>query len=313
MTFDELRRIRRRLKLRDLDILMEVMHAGSMGKAAGRLNMSQSAVSKSIADLEHVLGVPLLDRSRRGVVPTAYGNALEKCGATVFDDLRQGLKVVEFLADPEAGDLRVGATPALSLAFVPAVIERLSREYPRMVFRIEEADTTILYRELHERRLDLVITRMPAPVPDEHQQATVLFRDSLVVAAGVGNQWVKRRKVALKDIVDEPWTLSPGDSFIGGLVAAAFRANKLELPKTTVFASSIHVRNKLLAGGRFLTLMPRFVLRGFGADPSLRPLAIQLPTTERPIGIVTLKNRTISPVAALFVDCARDVAKPLAK
>jgi len=98
-------RIKRRLKLRDLDIVMVVMQAGSMGKAAERLHMTQSAVSKSVADLEHVLGVRLLDRSRRGVEPTMYGRALDRCGLSIFDDLRQGLRVIEFLADPTAGEL----------------------------------------------------------------------------------------------------------------------------------------------------------------------------------------------------------------
>ena len=68
-------RIRRRLKLRDIDILMAVIQAGSMGKAAGRFNMTQPAVSKVIADLEQTLGVRLLERSRQGVEPTPHGLA----------------------------------------------------------------------------------------------------------------------------------------------------------------------------------------------------------------------------------------------
>src|SRR5258708_2747892 len=110
--------------------------------------MTQSAVSKSVADLEHVLGVRLLDRSRRGVEPTMYGRALDRCGLSIFDDLRQGLRVIEFLADPTAGELRIGTTPALAAAVIPAIIEQLSRQYPRIVFHVTEADTVILYREL---------------------------------------------------------------------------------------------------------------------------------------------------------------------
>jgi DNA-binding transcriptional LysR family regulator len=303
-------RIKHRLKLRDLNILMAVMQAGSMGKAAGLLNMSQSAVSKSVADLEHALGVRLLDRSRRGIEPTMYGRALDKCGITVFDDLRQGLKQIEFLADPTAGELRLGTTPALATAVVPAIIERLSRRSPRIVFHVAEADTTILYRELHARNVDLVLTRMPGPVTED-LEATVLFLDPLVVAAGARNPWTRRRKVSLADLIDEPWTLSPVDSFVGGLVVDAFRANALDVPRTTVFASSIHLRTSLLAGGRFLTLIPRFALKSFAKDQSLKTLPIEVPTTRRPVGLVTLKSRTISPVAQLFIDCAREVTKPL--
>src|SRR5262245_47360700 len=96
-------RIGRRLKLHDLHVLMAVAHAGSMGKAAQSLNTTQPAVSRSIADLEHALGVRLFDRNRRGVKPTKFGRALLDCGSAVFDDLRQGIKNIEFLADPTVG------------------------------------------------------------------------------------------------------------------------------------------------------------------------------------------------------------------
>ena len=92
-------RIGRRMKLQDLHVLMAVVQLGSMGKAAQSLNLSQPAVSRSIAELEHALGVRLLDRHRRGIEATEYGRALLDCGVAVFDDLRQGVKNIEFLAD----------------------------------------------------------------------------------------------------------------------------------------------------------------------------------------------------------------------
>src|SRR5215213_6657476 len=103
-------RIGRRMKLQDLHVLMTVVQAGSMGKAAQRLNITQPAISRSIAELEHAFGVRLLDRHRQGVEPTEYGRALLDCGAAVFDDLRQGVKNIEFLADPTAGEVRIGSS-----------------------------------------------------------------------------------------------------------------------------------------------------------------------------------------------------------
>src|SRR5215470_13777900 len=97
-------RIGRRMKLQDLHVLMTVVQAGSMGKAAQRLRISQPAISRSIAELEQEFGVRLLDRHRQGVEPTEYGRALLDCGVTVFDDLRQGVQKVESLADPTAGE-----------------------------------------------------------------------------------------------------------------------------------------------------------------------------------------------------------------
>src|SRR5215470_18860533 len=102
-------RIGKRLRLRDLHVLLTVVERRSMAKAAQHLAVSQPAVSKAISDLEHTLGVQLLDRGPRGVEPTDYGRALIKRGIAVFDELRQGVKDIEFLSDPTAGELRIGA------------------------------------------------------------------------------------------------------------------------------------------------------------------------------------------------------------
>jgi DNA-binding transcriptional LysR family regulator len=93
-------RIGRRMKLHDLHVLMAVVQAGSMNKAATLLNTGQSAISRSIAELEQTVGVRLVDRNPQGVEPTQYGRALLDGGAAVFDDLRRALKTIEFLADP---------------------------------------------------------------------------------------------------------------------------------------------------------------------------------------------------------------------
>jgi len=90
-------RIGRRIKLHDLHVLMATVQAGSMSRAAQLLNTTQPAVSRSIAELEHSIGVRLLDRSRQGVEPTQYGRALLDGGAAMFDDLRQAVKSIESL------------------------------------------------------------------------------------------------------------------------------------------------------------------------------------------------------------------------
>src|SRR6266852_3088789 len=119
-------RIGRRIKLQDMHILLAAVQWGSMAKAADHLAISQPVVSRSIAGLEHTLGVRLLDRSRSGIEPTIYGRALLNHGLAAFNELRQGVKAIEFLADPTAGELRVGTSEAAA-GLVCAVIDRLSR------------------------------------------------------------------------------------------------------------------------------------------------------------------------------------------
>src|SRR5215467_6761432 len=126
-------RIERRVKLHDLRVLMSVVERGSMSKAAEHLATSQPAVSRAISDLEYSLGVRLLDRGPRGIVPTPYGRALIKRSVAVFDELRLGVKDLEFLADPTAGEVRIAAPIVHATGFVAAVIDRFARRHPRVV------------------------------------------------------------------------------------------------------------------------------------------------------------------------------------
>jgi DNA-binding transcriptional LysR family regulator len=157
-------RIGRRLRLRDLHILFAVVQCGSMAKAAANLGI-QPSVSEAIADLEHTVGARLLDRNSQGVTPTAYGEALLDRSRAAFDELRQGIRDIEFLADPAAGELRIACTETLTAGFLPAVIDRLSRRYPRMVFHVIQASTVSHeFRELRERRVDVALARLLRPL-----------------------------------------------------------------------------------------------------------------------------------------------------
>jgi DNA-binding transcriptional LysR family regulator len=106
---------------------MTVVEESSMAKAAERLAISRPVISRTIADLEHMLGVTLLDRTARGIEPTLFGKALLRRGTAVFDELRQSVEEVAFLTDPQAGELRIACTEVWAAGLVPAAIERLSR------------------------------------------------------------------------------------------------------------------------------------------------------------------------------------------
>src|SRR5215475_11509420 len=274
MDWDE-QRISRRMKLHDLHVLLTVARCGSMGKAATQLSVSQPAISKTIADMEHALGVRLLDRNPRGVEPTIYARAL----------LDHGL----------------------------AVVDRLSRRYPRLVFHLAAGEAGTAYRNLEERRVDLLVAPMFTPIVEEHMHAEMLYDEPLVVVVGARSSWARRRKVELAELIDAAWTLPPLDSLYGSVVAEAFRAAALAVPRATVYSSVTPVRNALLASGRFVSMVQSSTVRFGSKNAALKVLPISLPTTRRPIGIITLKNRTLSPVAQLFINCAHEIAKALTR
>jgi DNA-binding transcriptional LysR family regulator len=306
-------RIGRRMKLQDLHVLMTVLQAGSMGKAAQRLNTTQPSVSRSIADLEHAFGVRLLDRNRQGVEPTKYGRALLDCGVAVFDDLRQGVKSIEFLADPTAGEVRIGSIPPLAASFVSTVADRVCRRHPRIVFHIVSAYTEELHRVLHERNVDLLITQRVGPLADDELGFEKLYDDSYAVVAGTQNPWIRRRKIELAELVNEQWVLPPAETALGAFFKTAFRARGLDYPRKAVFTNPADVRTTLLATGRYLSIFSTTRLRVPTVRPPFKVLPVALPLPPVPIGVITLKNRSLSPVAQLFVEHAREVAKPMAR
>jgi DNA-binding transcriptional LysR family regulator len=170
-------RIERRLKLHDLRVLISVVQAGSMSKAAERLGTAQPALSRSVAELEHILGVRLLDRSPHGVEPTEFGRALIRRGIAAFDELRQGVKDIEFLSDPTAGELRIGASEAMANGPVLEVIEKLSREYPRISIHLRTGVVEKLCDGLGERTIEMAIVRLVEPIHDQQFVVEKLFDD----------------------------------------------------------------------------------------------------------------------------------------
>lgn len=301
--------VARRFKLRELRTLQAVAHHGSMAKAAVSLSITQSAISKSIAEMERTLGVALLERTSRGVEPTAYGAIMLKQGVAMFDELRQAIKEIEFLSDPTSGELRIGTTKPMMIV-VSAVIDRLSRRYPRLTFDVMGADTTMLLAQLRHRDVDLLVSRIGDPADDD-LDTEPLFDDQLVVVAGKGNAWIGKRKVVLDDLMQERWILPPPDTFLRPYIEGAFRARGLDLPTATIIGRSAHLRNNLLARANFLTIFPHAMMRLGGWHPSIRSLNVDLPTTRRPVALITLRKRSHNPATRLFIEEARRVAKPL--
>jgi DNA-binding transcriptional LysR family regulator len=297
----------RRLRLRDLYILAAVVKWGSMAKAAAPLAMSQPAISQAIANLEATLHVRLLERSPAGVQPTPYAELLLKRGQVVFDELRQSVKDVASLADPTSGEVRVGSPESFMAGFIPAIIDRVRHRYPKIAVSVEFAEgATPEFRELRDRRVDLLFGRISDAFSDDEIEAQVLFREQYRVVASTRSKWARQRKIALADLLGEQWIHMPPDIELTSLIGAAFQSYGLPSPAEAVASMSMHLRFHLLATGRYLTVMPISSLR-FNAKPwGLKALPVDLPIHTRQVAVLTLKNRILSPVAQLFLQHTRD-------
>jgi DNA-binding transcriptional LysR family regulator len=286
-----------------------------MAKAAKELGVTQSAVSQMVADLEAALRVRLLDRSTRGVVATIYGSVLIKRSRAALDELRNGLQEIESLTDHATGQVRIGCPESISSAVLPSIAELFFKRYPRAVLDVDDVNFGML-APLLDRKIDLVIARggrgfAEQDVSDDLNVET-LFEDELVVAAGPQSRWFNSRKIDLADLINERWILTVPGVWNHMLVSEAFRARGLDMPNISMRTISVHLRTNLIATGDFITTLPRSVLHLYANRFSLKVLPIDFPARPWPVSIITVKNRTLSPVAERFIECAYEASKSIA-
>jgi DNA-binding transcriptional LysR family regulator len=262
------------------------------------------------------LGVRLLDRSANGVEPTIYGAALLKRSVTVFDELKQSVRDIEFLADPTVGELRIGFTEALAATILPEVLVRFSQQYPGVAVHLDDVSARTMEAPgpgLRERKYDCVLQRMtafPGKQAIDDLNVELLFDNKFVVVAPANTRWAVHRQIDLAELVDESWILPPPGTWDYACVTEAFRARGLEAPKSSLYTVSIGLRTRLLSVGPYLTIIADSVMRRFTAERcALTALPVELKAPSWSAVIVTLKNRTLSPAVERFIACTSEVAK----
>lgn len=315
-TIDWETRIGRRIGMRDLHVFVTVVQCGSMAKAAQQLNVTQPAVSKAVGDLEDALGVRLLDRGPQGVEATIYGLALLKRSNAVFDELKQGIRDIEFLTDPTGGEVRFGCQDSIAAAVLPPILKRFLQRYPNTALRMESFGPVgpgLKLPSLHDRLIDFAIFRLSTPLGeqqiDDRLNVEILFNDQLVLAAGSHSPWARRRQIDLAELISEPWILSAPNSWNYMELAEACRARGIGMPKTTFETSSTALRVSLLASGNYVCTFPNSSMQFYADVFSLTRLPVALPIRPWPVALATLRNRTLSPVVERFLDSAREVGK----
>jgi DNA-binding transcriptional LysR family regulator len=237
-------------------------------------------------------------------------------GVDIFDDVRILIEEIQFLADPVAGDLRIGSTEPLLAGVVTATMERLWPKYPRIALRAVQSDSaTLINRDLPERRIELAVVPMMSLPRRDDLDATMLYQDSWHVVAGSNSPWTRRKKVDLAELADAYWCATPLETPIGSLLADAFRSKGIGPPRLAVSSvMSPPIVARFLEHDRFVAVIADSLLNFFYAKRlPIKKLPVDLEVPPFAVGIVTLKGRTISPVAQLFLDEARGVGSQLTK
>jgi len=293
-----------------------------MSAAGAHLNMSQSAVSQAIAALEDALKVPLLDRTPRGVEPTIYADAIMRRGKIVFDELRSGIKDIEFLADPAGGEVRIACSDTLAGGILAPVIETFSKKYPHVVFEVLQSNAFGReFVELRARKVDLELGMLSRPLEGsvtedlnfDHEDLNFehLFDEEFCLAASPRSRWTRRRNLGFADLVDASWITPFSGATSEQALFEVFRAHALPPPRVVIKTVSGPLRNFLSLRGPFVALMPASLLKINPRTVGLKRLPLRLPMPPLPVVMTTLRNRTLSKTVELFLDCARNVAKTI--
>jgi DNA-binding transcriptional LysR family regulator len=233
--------------------------------------------------------------------------------------LKQGIRDIEFLADPTTGEIRIACSPMIAVTVIPHVFDRFIKKYPRVVLHFDEmaaASATRNFSELRDRKYDVILARGRIPAPgrlppaeeplEDELNIETLFDDPLVIATGAQSKWAARRgKIDLAELVDGPWIMQPPHTWNYRHLAEVFHARGLAMPRAGFVALSMPVIAHFVADGPFIIATPRSLAHFH----SLKVLPVDLPVRPWPVTIVTLKNRTLSPVVERFIECAREVTK----
>src|SRR3984893_17944238 len=191
----------------------------------------------------------------------------------------------------------------------PPSSKQFARDFPRAVLHVMHEDiATQQYDNLRNRNVELVLGRLPATMSEPDLVAEPLFDEPNVVVAGSESRWAKRRNLALADLIGEPWVLAQPGSLARSLHEEVFRKSGLEPPSATVLTVSLHLYMRLIGTGRWLGLVPASVMRFGGKRMQLKILPVKVLSPPAPVGFITVKDRTLTPLAQRFIECTRRVA-----
>lgn len=306
------RRAIARLKFRDMQVFLLVVRFGSMAKAAQFLSLTQSAISQSIAEIEHVLGYRLLERGPKGVTPTIYGSKLLERVSEIFDSLDSGVRDLDFLSRPGTGLVRIGADMSfIASGLLSEIINDVENKFPQIRLDIIETTTKTAkpdYKELRDRSVDLIIGRISNEAPDNELNVETLFEESMFVITGKNSSWAKSRGITLHSLKDAKWILASIDNMARSLVQNAFESQKIPFPEPQITTYSMQLRMQLLQERDYVTVMSETGFQYSRKNWALHKLPVDL-KKKLPVAVLTLRQRSLPMAAETFMRSARDIAK----
>ena len=297
------------MQLNQVRGFIAVVESGSLRAAARRLGVSQPAMTKSIRSLEAELNAQLVQRTSRGVVPTAAGKAFLARARVVQAELRKAGEEVAQIAGQRGGSVAfgVGGTP---IAILPEALAHFRRQHPAVRVRVVEGAGTVLVPLVRDETLDFCVVQRSHAGPEPGLRYRPLMRSRLVVASRRGHPLGRAR--ALPDLVDAPWLVfrAPGT---GGLLEQALARAGLPLPDSIVHCESCAIALTLIAAGDTIGLIAPELLELPFLQSSLQEIKLDDPLPAILMGIYTRADAPLTPPATAMVKAVTAAARAVVR
>ena len=296
------------MKLHQLAALVSASESGSLRQAAEKLRLSQPALSRSIRELEHELGVKLLERTPLGVEPTAYGKAVILRSKIVDSELRQAKDDIAHLQAATRGDLRIGATPVAAFSLLPAVLAQLKRSRPQVRVSITDGMGSSLFKQLRQGEFDFVFGRIDEAIDPHEFSADVLFNDSLVVVARRDHPLGKARAASKANWDDIEWILPSGDNPARTAFQQTFYTRTGKTPRCTIDSNSFVTMLTSISQTDLLGIAPYQIFRVAWLQREFTVLDLGFGFPTQPTGVIRRARSTPSAIAQYAINELRHAA-----
>ncbi|MFJ5677637.1 LysR substrate-binding domain-containing protein [Streptomyces sp. NPDC093097] len=297
-----------RLKLRHLMLAVAIEEHGSVLRAAEHLRLAQPAVTRSLRELEDILGVELFHRGPRGATPTLFGTAFTEHARSVLAELRRAGERITGLADAEVGTVTVGTLVAGTNVLLPRAIAALKAARPGVTVVVQEAPFDTQVPRLLGGEVDLILGRLN-PIDDQPALRQItLYREPVLLVARPDHPARSRPGLTLADLLDHPWVLPLRQTALRHELEQVFRDARLPLPANRVECSSALTVRTLVRHTDMIAALPELVARIGG---EVAPLPVPLETVRRAVGVTLPDRRPLTPAAQLMLDHLEEEAGEL--
>ncbi len=303
--------LRRRLRLRDLEMLVVIDDTRNLNRAALHLHTSQPALSRNLAQLESVLQATLFDRTSRGMTPTLMGSRLIGYARQCLATLDRAADDLTALGEGGLGHVTVGTNYSSAAYLLPHAIRRLNEVAPRVQVTVREGAVDSLLEELRARRLDIVIARLGSQAYEAAFATELLFDEPMCVVCGPQHPLVGRTDLQWHDLLAWPWILPPRHTPFRDRLGVLLQEAGMPWPESRVESASILVNTNLLLGTPVLSITPRAVARQQSTFGLVHQLPFDLPNVMTPVGLITLRDQAATSAQERLVECIRDVMQHL--